>query len=39
VVNDDLEQTIKTATTLIINRGSGYQPLPGLTALLQRLLH
>jgi len=39
VVNDDLEQTIKTATRLIINRGSGYQPLPGLTALLQRLLH
>jgi guanylate kinase len=39
VVNDDLEQTIKIATTLIINRGSDYQPLPGLTALLQRLLH
>ena len=39
VVNDDLEQTIKTATTLIINRGSDYQPLPGLTELLQRLLH
>ncbi len=39
VVNDDLEQTIKSATALIINRGSGYQPLPGLTALLQRLLH
>lgn len=39
VVNDDLEETTALVTSLIVNRGRDYQPLPELNALLRRLLY